>query len=125
MNKKPILPPRRGMTSIAVHSLKNDRKLIYLAYRDCGTWKALGEKLGIKPLTAYRFVCYGTKPRSAAEQIALGLPVLAPAPVCARCGIVHLAKRCPAMKADLSSKPRRNWRAMALLAGVLIREWLG
>ena len=95
MNKKPVLPPRRKPTPIPVHLVDNDRIRVYGAYRRLGTWRAVGEEFKVKPQTAYRFVILGRLPRLAKDRAALGLPALASAPVCARCGVVPLAKRCP------------------------------
>jgi len=92
MNKKPVLPPRRKQTSIAVQTLNNDRKRLWGDYRHLGTWRAFGAKFGVSPNIAYRYVVKGKEPRSSHDRRALGLPVTAPAPVCLRCGVVHLRK---------------------------------
>ncbi len=45
------------------------------------------------------------EPRDPHIRAALNLPALAPAPVCPRCGMVHVAKRC--MSQQERPRPRR------------------
>ena len=62
------------------------------------------------------------EPRKTQVLKALGLPALAPAPVCAHCGIVHLAKRCPARDRFAENAAEYDaWRAAhaSELAGVV------
>ena len=53
----------------------------------------------------------------------LGLPITAPAPVCPKCGGVHVTKRCTANKP--APRKRRDWRGLALLlAGLIVNNRL-
>jgi len=47
----------------------------------------------------------GDFPKSPHKRLVLGLPALIPAPACAKCGNVHVTKRCPN-----GQKPPNNWR---------------
>jgi hypothetical protein len=60
-------------------------------------WRVIAERpeyLGIPPgmLCA---ISKGREPKNNRIRIILGLPVLAPAPVCPTCGKVHISKICP------------------------------
>ena len=68
-----------------------------------------------------QLIIAGKEPRNAAIRDTLGLPVLAPAPVCPACGIVHVAMRCPASRKPGKPRlPRLDRRRLALeLLGVL------
>jgi len=59
-----------------------------------GSWEAVASKNGVSVGTVCR-VSSGYAPRKAHIRLALGLPALAPAPVCPRHRVVHQSKRCP------------------------------
>jgi hypothetical protein len=62
-------------------------------YQKLHNWRAVGAELGITCGMAYR-VAHGYEPKEARIRYRLGLPALAPAPVCRRCGEVHTTQRC-------------------------------
>lgn len=67
--------------------------------------RALAKEFGAPITHADIYRCLDGKfPRSPAKRFALKLPALAPAPVCPKCGIVHVTKRCPAHR-----NPSPNW----------------
>lgn len=62
----------------------------------------------------------GDFPKTSKKRAAFNLPSLAPAPVCPRCGLVHVSKRCTANRA-----PRRpTWRAEAPTWWDRLGAWL-
>lgn len=62
---------------------------------------------------------HGREPKRPDVRAALGLPVTAPAPVCAKCGQVHVAKRCTQSNGK-AGKKRTNWKRAALLFASVI-----
>lgn len=60
---------------------------------------------GVPAATLCAIYKHGRDPQNAEYRRILGLPVLAPAPVCARCGVVHLRRTCPPAP---SATPRRR-----------------
>ena len=89
MNKKPILPPRRRSKPFVVPQLHSVRNRLADDYALLMTWKSVGEKYGVSGRVVYRLVVDDKEPRDNAIRARLGLPALAPAPVCVRCGVVH------------------------------------
>lgn len=73
----------------------NVRRDLKKAYTLLRTWRAVGDAFGISGGMAYRIVEDKYEPKDAHIRVKLGLPAMAPAPVCRVCGEVHLAKRCP------------------------------
>ena len=59
-----------------------------------GGWRIVGQEFGISGGMAYRIAIHGYEPKMPHIRFALGLPALAPAPVCIKCGQVHTTKRC-------------------------------
>jgi hypothetical protein len=55
----------------------------------------------------------GQEPRDAAIRGLLGLPAMAPAPVCPVHGVVHVTRRCPVERARAKAK-RRDWKRFGL-----------
>lgn len=53
-------------------------------------------------------VLSGKEPINPAIRDALGLPCLAPAPVCPKCGVVHVTKKCTAGRKPATK--RHNWK---------------
>lgn len=79
-----------------MRELGSVRRDIEKAYRKLGNWRAVGEKFGISEGMAWRIVHEGYEPRDAMIRLRLELPAMGVAPVCPRCGIVHVKKRCAA-----------------------------
>jgi hypothetical protein len=65
-------------------------------YKRRKTWSKVGQEFGINKGLAYR-IAQGYEPKTAHVRVQLGLPALAPAPVCSRCGKVHVTRRCTEM----------------------------
>jgi hypothetical protein len=76
------------------------------AYRRLGNWRAVGKEMGITGGMAFRIGMRKYEPKEAKIRARLGLPAFGRAPVCAECGEVHVAKRCPEGKAK---KMTRIW----------------
>lgn len=67
------------------------------------SWRLTAEPYGIFPSMA-RMIANGYNP-GCHIRAKLGLPTMAPAPVCPKCGEVHTTRRC-----TKGRKPRLNWR---------------
>ena len=86
-----------------VQSLDKARNELISQYACNGTWRKVAKVYGNKvPAGTLCAIAKGREPKKPAHRAALGLPALAPAPVCQKCGVVHTAKRCTAN----SDKPR-------------------
>ena len=87
------------------------------------TWSAVGAEIGITGGMAYRVAVQDYEPQKSSIRAALGLPVLAPAHVCPACGVVHVAKRCPATRKPGKPRPtareQRQRLALELLGSLL------
>ena len=77
-----------------------------------GGWRIVGAKFGISGGMAYRIAMQEYEPKSLHIRLALGLPALAPAPVCVKCGQVHTTKRC-------TNQPKRYRRLDEIPVDVL------
>lgn len=85
-------------------------------------WREIGIEFPDVPLGTLCRIYKDSRyePKRPDIRAALGLPCYAPAPVCVKCGIVHVTKRCTA-KRNTSAAPRRNWkRAWQWAASMLI-----
>jgi hypothetical protein len=82
-------------------------------------WRDLAENYpGVPPGTLCAFA-HGREPKKPSVRAALGLPVLAPAPVCPDCQVPHVTQRCPKKrKASRPGLKPRQKKALKLL-GVL------
>src|SRR5690349_10769259 len=58
-------------------------------------------------------IAKGREPHKGTIRAALGLPVLAPAPVCIYCGVPHTTKRCTAKQVGKPRKPSAKKIIMA------------
>ena len=104
--------------------------------REINQWS---ESRGFQPCITHGVVQrleQGVEPKDPKKRLALGLPILAPAPVCGQCGEVHITKRCPHSKPAKPRKPRvsvspenldwlraeAEWREMPGPAAVV--DWL-
>jgi hypothetical protein len=98
-------PPPRPKTEFAhVTSCDAVQKRLRALYGQLGSWKLVGAEIKVSPAMAQRVATTDYRPKSPAIRAALGLPVLASAPVCPSCGVVHIRKTCPA--AGKPAKPR-------------------
>lgn len=98
------------------------RQRLAEAYRRLKNWRAVGREFGISEGMAWRLVNEaGYEPKDAHIRVRLGLPALMPAPVCGRCGEVHVAKRCLRERTARAGR----WRDMpveAVRRAILERE---
>lgn len=74
------------------------------------TWRAVADKYTTPTVRVtcgmvYRIAMHDYEPRQPHIRAALSLPSLAPAPVCPKCGTVHVAKRC--LSQQERPRPRR------------------
>src|SRR5512139_1383945 len=67
------------------------------------SWRAIGRQYGISGGLAYR-IAHGYEPKDLYIRYRLGLPAYALAPVCPRCGEVHVTRRC--------TRQARRYRAL-------------
>jgi hypothetical protein len=90
------------------------RHKIKKAYRKRHNWRDVGAEFGITGGMAYRIAMDGYEPKRASIRVKLGLPAFLPAPVCPKCGVVHVAKRCTARR-----KPKHKPLISSSLAELL------
>lgn len=82
------------------------RKRLWKAYRansNKGGWRAVAAQYNVSAAMIYRIANSSYEPKAAWARYHLGLPALAPAPVCPKCGQVHVTKRCT------RRKPPKRW----------------
>src|SRR3990167_8076495 len=72
---------------------------------------------------AIQRVLAGKEPHSAHIRAALGLPALAPAPVCPVHGVVHQSKRCPKPTFEENCAAYDAWRTASAEAVAAIVQW--
>lgn len=82
------------------------------------TWQGVSDELGINRGLIWA-VAKGKKRAPNSLRKKLGFECYAPAPVCAKCGQVHVAKRCTQASGKIA-KPRTNWKRAALLFASVI-----
>lgn len=88
----------------AIDRIRRELKRSYRRLKKHGGWRAVGDVHGITGGMAYKIAVYGQEPKDPHIRLVLGLPAMAPAPVCERCGVVHVRRRCPA------ARRARRWR---------------
>lgn len=120
---------RPGGARIYVHELEQNSPMRMslglpddvLTYRDVARFIAKKSGIRVSLGTLYRFA-HGIEPTRYRTRQALGLPPLVSVAACVACGVVHVAKRCPAAarKSSTPRRPRLNRRRLALeLLGLL------
>lgn len=82
--------------TIALSALDTVRRKLAKSYLERRTWRSVAAEFGISPAMAWRIVMQGYEPHEAHIRFLLKLPALLPAPVCLKCGAVHVTKRCTA-----------------------------
>lgn len=73
-------------------------------YDSVKSWQKVADAWGVTKPMAYRIALKGYEPKKIIIRHHLGLPALAPAPVCPIHGVVHVSRRCPQ-----PGKPRLPW----------------
>lgn len=58
------------------------------------SWRKIAKRYGISHASIYRLAMYGTNPKDPEIRKALNLPEFVSVEPCARCGHVHVTKRC-------------------------------
>lgn len=117
MTRKP--PPRRHTDTSHLTVCNAIQRRLLADYDVLDTWEAVGAKYGVSGGVVYRVATSDYEPRNNTIRAALGLPKLAPAPVCS-CGEVHTRKTCP----NRPPRPRkpgltvRQKKAVKLLGGL-------
>lgn len=87
--------------TMGVQSLDKAQDALLQLYSTYQSWRAVSKILGL-PAGTLCAIAKGREPKKAEHRLALGLPVLAPAPICPACKVVHVG-RCKAQ-----AKRRRN-----------------
>ena len=87
-------------------------------YKRLKNWRKVASFYGINVGMAWR-IAHGYEPKEAHIRYILDLPALVPAPVCPKCGNVHVTKRC-----TLVRRPHRwfDWPVKALREAIERRE---
>lgn len=80
-------------------SIGDVRQEIEKAYKRLGTWRAVGERFRISSGMAYRIARREYEPKDGKIRARLGLSSWGVAPVCPKCGVVHVSRRCTARPA--------------------------
>ena len=75
------------------------RRRLEKAYKRLGTWRAVGREFGLSSGMAFRIARREYEPKDVHIRAQLGLAAMAPAPVCPKCGVVHVSRRCTARPA--------------------------
>jgi hypothetical protein len=70
------------------------RKILLNDHAMLGTWRKVAKKWREKPGTLGRIAVRDYEPKEAHLRTRLGLPAMVPTPACAKCGDVHVSKRC-------------------------------
>ena len=97
-------PPRQKHSVQSLDMARNELRGIYAEYK---SWRRVAIEYGSKiPAGTLCAIAKGREPKKAIHRAALGLPALAPAPVCLKCGAVHVTKRCTSS----GDKPPRRAR---------------
>ena len=82
------------------------RNIILRKKRRLKTWRATAKFFGISGGMAWRIGVTGYEPKETKIRTKLQLPSLVPAPVCLKCGQVHVTKKCTANNGN-GHRPRR------------------
>lgn len=77
---------------------------------DGASFRDIGREYKISSGVAFRILNSDYEPKDSAIRQRLGLPIFAPAAVCAKHGIVHVTRRCPSDKPRASRPKRGRWR---------------
>ena len=97
--------------------MRNDHKTLK-------SWRLVGLKYGINKGLAYNIAIDGLDPQKPKTRQILGLPPIThkPAPVCQKCGELHLSKRCPRRRLSWNETPIQDQPPALLAWRILNRE---
>ena len=98
------------ITSSSKHNIETLRNCIIQDYARLKTWRAVADSYCVTCGMVYRIARNNYEPRETHVRVMLDLPALAPAPVCPKCGNVHVTKRCT----NTAERPRTR-RAINLV----------
>lgn len=99
-----------------LQTLETVQKRLQAERVELGSWEAVARENGVSIGTAVR-VSHGYEPKTPSIRAVLGLPITAPALVCAIHGVVHVSSRCPSKRKTMK---RKDWKGLSLtLAGIL------
>ncbi len=68
------------------------------------SWRKVGEVFGVSGAVVFRIAKSDYEPQDKIIRAALGLPVMRLAPVCDKCGDIHVTKRCTANSVRTGAK---------------------
>jgi len=102
--------------------LRKRLKKAYKRLKNKGGWRAVGREFGIPARTAWRISERDYVPKNAHLRTKLGLTTLAPAPVCPKCGKVHVTKRCTSVPASRTRRSLWDWPVDELRRALENRE---
>jgi len=88
---------------ITITQLRVSLQRAYIRHSNDGGWRKVGDEYGITGAMAFRIANSDYEPKDPHILSTLGLPAYAPAPVCPKCGKVHVTKRCTV------KKPPERW----------------
>jgi hypothetical protein len=83
------------------------------------TWRDIARDFPDVPAGTLCAIANGRDPKKPGIRKSLGLPYYLPALACARCGQVHVSKRCLNSLKRQNAK-KRDWRGLALMLSGLI-----
>jgi len=75
--------------------IRQIRRILKNEYKQTGNWRLVAKEFGISKAMAWRIANTDYDPKDAHIRARLGLPAMRPAPVCPRCGRVHVRRSCP------------------------------
>lgn len=105
-----------------MRTIDDVRQEIQKAYTESQSWRVVARAFGISTGTAWRIVNDGYDPKDPEDRERLGLPVLALAPTCPKCKVVHVAARCPGHAQHALPARYRDWPVAALRYALEHRE---
>lgn len=86
--------PKKRQQRPVQRTIEQLRKELLKDHKRLGNWRDVAAEWHLPPGTLCRIAGSDYEPKDAHVRVRLGLPALEPAPVCLKCGEVHVAKRC-------------------------------
>lgn len=88
-----------------IGNARRELRKAYKRLKNRGGWRAVGREFGITGGMAFRIAMRRYEPRDPVIRTRLDLPAFVEVPVCPKCGIVHVRKRC----SQAARHHRRIW----------------